>query len=232
MIQLYPLYRLQQVDSKIDLLTSRVGAADGGAELHKKIRAREHKLQVTDKEFHRLKTLLKDSELQLATVESHAKDIEKKLYAGRITNPKELAGFNTELEQLRAQKSDLEDKVLDLMEKVEDAKGEVTALETRLQKARNELEDREQRSDTTKRQTEQQLEELRKKRESLAQEIESALMTRYETLRKRKDGIAVARLDGITCGECGTGLPESIKRRIQERQLEVCSYCERILFTD
>lgn len=232
MIQLYPLYRLQQVDSKIDLLLKRAAAGEDNAELHKKIRAREHKLQVADKEQHTLRTHLKDTELQLASVEAHIKKLEKELYSGKTTNPKELAGFTQEIEQLKAQKSAIEDKVLDFMDKVETNKAEMEAVQTRLEKARKELEAQAQKSGSSKREAEAQVEELRKKRDEMAQEIEPVLMSRYETLRKRKDGVAVAKLEGNACGECGTGLPDSVRRKVQERQLELCSYCERILFTD
>jgi len=232
MIQLYPLYRLQQVDSKIDHLLGKINAGDDSEELQKKIRIRDRKLQATEKELHALKTQLKDTELKLATVESHIKDFEKKLYSGKTTNPKELASFTTEIDLLKAQKSGFEDTVLELMDKVETTKTEAATVKTRLDKGKKDLEQHGLKSGTVKHEAEAQLEELRKKRDEMAAEIEHTLISLYERLRKRRQGIAVARLEQNACGECGTGLPESVRRRVQERQLEVCSYCERILFTD
>lgn len=232
MIQIYPLYRLQQVDSKIDLLDRQSGANDGSAEIQKKIRVREKKLQETDKQRHALRTQLKDNELKLASIESHVKTIEKKLYSGGTTNPKELAGFNHELEILRGQKSTLEDTVLALMDQVEATDTELGTIKSRLEKAIKELGEHAQKSGDSRREVEAQREELSKKRAGMAAEIEPSLLSRYESLRKRKDGIAVSKIENSACRECGAQVPDSIKRRIQERQLEVCSYCERILFTD
>ena len=44
MIQIYPLFRLQQLDSRIASLEHQLGAAEGNAEIEKKIRIRERKL--------------------------------------------------------------------------------------------------------------------------------------------------------------------------------------------
>jgi predicted nucleic acid-binding Zn-ribbon protein len=232
MIQIYPLYRLQQVDSRIDLLASQASAGDGNAEIEKKIRVRERKLGEADKQLHALKTQLKDSELRLASIETHMKDIEKKLYSGSTSNTKELAGYNQELGILKGQKSTLEDGVLSLMEQVEAAAAEVLTLKGRIEKAKKELEEHQARHGATRSEALAQIDDLRKKRDALSGEIDASLLSRYEALRKRKDGVAVAKIDHNACQECGAQVTDAIKRRVQERQLELCSYCERILFTD
>lgn len=232
MIQIYPLFRLQQMDSRIALLERQMAAADGSAEIEKKIRVRERKLGEAEAMRQSLRTRLKDTELRLASVESHVKDITKKLYSGSTTNSKELAGFNQELEMLKNQKSGLEDEALSLMEQAETASAEVDAIAVRLEKAHHELSEHRDKAGASKRDTEVQLVELKEKRVGMAAEIDATLMTRYEKLRHRKDGIAVARIESNSCGECGTAVLESVKRHVQERQLELCSYCERILFTD
>lgn len=232
MIQIYPLFRLQQLDSRIALLERQIGAADGSADIEKKIRVRERKLGEAETLRQSLRTRLKDTELRLASVESHIKDITKKLYSGSTTNAKELTGYNQELEMLKAQKSSIEDEVLSLMEQAEAATADAEAIAARLEKARHELSEHRDKSGASKRDVEEQLAELKEKRGGMAADIDATLMTRYEKLRQRKDGVAVARIENSSCGECGTAVLESVKRHVQERQLELCSYCERILFTD
>lgn len=232
MIQIYPLYRLQQLDSKIDLLDRQAATTDGNAEIEKKIRIRERKLAEADKQHHALRTQLKDTELRLASLESHIKDLEKKLYSGSTTNTKELAGYSQEVGILKGQKSTLEDAVLALMEQVETVVNEMATIKTRLEKAKKELDEHHQKSGDVRRDATTQLDELRKKRDAMISEIEASLMSRYEALRKRKDGVAVAKIEQNACHECGAQVTDAVKRRVQERQLELCPYCERILFTD
>lgn len=232
MLQIYPLFRLQQLDSRISLLERQLGASGEDAEIQKKIRVRERKLAEAESARQSLRTRLKDAELRLASIESHIRDINKRLYSGSTTNSKELAGYAQELEMLKGQKSGLEDDVLSLMEQVETLNSEADAIRGRLEKAHHELEAQHARSGASKKELESQLHELQEKRAVQAAEIEAVLLSRYEKLRQRKDGVAVARIEGNSCGECGTAVLESVKRHVQERQLEVCSYCERILFTD
>lgn len=232
MLQIYPLFKLQQTDSRIALLERQMGAADGHAEIEKKIRVRERKLAEAEAQHQSLRTRLKDTELRLASVESHAKDIEKKLYSGSTTNSKELGGFTQELGLLKKQKSDLEDEVLSLMEQAETIAAESEAVRGRLAKARHELDEHREKSVATRRDVGAQLDDMKAKRSTQAAEIDGGLLARYEKLRQRKDGVAVARIENNSCGECGTAVLESVRRHVQERQLELCSYCERILFTD
>ena len=235
MIALYPLYRLQQVDTRILQLQNKLSASDGSAELEKKVRVRESKRQTLEKQLHANRISLKDAELQLATVEARVREIQKKLYSGNTRNPKELASFNKELALLGTQKGELEERVLQLMDEVEATITDLTALEGRLSRARKELDAQRQQTQSVRDQFEEQLGELVEKRNQMVAELvesDNSLLIRYEALRKRKDGVAVARLEANNCGECGTGLPDSIRRRVQERQLVYCSSCERILFTD
>ncbi|NDD27836.1 MAG: hypothetical protein EB084_06160 [Proteobacteria bacterium] len=232
MIQIYPLFRLQQLDSRIASLEHQLGAAEGNAEIEKKIRIRERKLGELDTQRQGLRTKLKDTELRLATVESHIRDIEKKLYSGSTVNSKELAGYSQELELLKKQKGDLEDTVLALMEQVESTAAEAAAVQARLEKARKELGEHHDKVGSSKRETEAQLTQVREKRTEQATEIEEGLLARYDRIRARKEGIGIVRIESGACGECGARITDAVKRRVQERHLELCPYCERILYTD
>ncbi len=75
--------------------------------------------------LHKVSGDLKDTELKLEGVETKRKNYQQKLYQGTVTNAKELANIEKEIEALGRQRSDLDGKVLELMEQVEQAQAEM-----------------------------------------------------------------------------------------------------------
>jgi len=232
MSNMYHLYKLQQADTKIAVLEHRLTTLAPSEEHAKTVRVRERKVKEATEALHHLKVKLKESEHNLATVEDHRKQIEKKLYDGKTTSTKELAGFQAEADQMRAQQGKHEEQVLEVMDQVSQQEQEVANLADRLQRGRKALEDEAKKLEQERHDLEAQVAELRQKRIAMAAEIEPPMLSRYDLLRQRKKGVAVARLQGQACGECGVSLPEPVRRRVEERQVEVCSSCERLLFAE
>ena len=56
---------------------------------------------------------------EVATVEAKAAEVDAKLYSGTITSPRELQGFQDDLQSLRRRQRHLEDDVLAFMEQTE-----------------------------------------------------------------------------------------------------------------
>ena len=232
MSQLRPLYNLQQLDSKLAFLEAQAAQVDPGTELRRKLQSRQQKLTKLTEDRAALKLSLKDTELKLASVAAHVGEINKKLYSGKTRNPKELASFNLELKQLNGQKDVLETQALDLMEKLETQEGEMQKVERLVDAARKSVEEHEKLTADAQRQIEEQLQETRRRRDLLVRDIDATMLVRYDVLRKRKKGVAVVHMLGNACGECGANLPDSVRQRVRERHLELCSNCERILFTE
>lgn len=71
---------------------------------------------------------------------------------------------------------------------------------------------------------------LKKLREQTAEAIPAPLLTRYEELRKRKAGSAVAKLEGDLCTACNVTVPTGIASAARNNdELTPCPGCGRIL---
>ncbi|MBM3464513.1 MAG: hypothetical protein FJX76_20655 [Armatimonadetes bacterium] len=232
MTQLWLLYRLQQIDSKIRVSEHGLTQLVPSDDLARKISVRQRKLKEMDEALHKLRTQLKDAELKLASITSHRTEIEAKLYSGKVTNPKELSGFQMESDQLKHQAGEVEDKALELMEQIDGQTAEMDKLKKHLEHAVKQQEDEGKSQAATRVQIEAEIAENNRKRAALVAELETPLITRYEGLRKRKDGVAVTKMQGTACGTCGVTVPEPVRRRVLERELETCPSCERILFSE
>jgi uncharacterized protein len=76
-----------------------------------------------------------------------------------------------------------------------------------------------------------QLHDLRIDRESLAKDVESAWLARYERIFKRTGDFAVVRVENGACGGCHMKLPPQVVHNAKRNlTLVECSFCSRILY--
>ena len=115
------LYELQEVDLEIqhkaEVLTqvkSQLGRDD-------ELVAARSILDTAKKQIADLEHQQKTEDWELDDLRSKIAAVEKKLYGGSMKNPRELTGFQQELEILKAQRAEREDKLLTIMIDVESA---------------------------------------------------------------------------------------------------------------
>ncbi|MDQ7820867.1 MAG: C4-type zinc ribbon domain-containing protein [Armatimonadota bacterium] len=226
------LYALQQLDAAVARLEAARASVDDGSALRarvEKVRAEEDAARA---DLHGRRVRLRDLELQLQAAGDKAARVSQDLYGGRIHNPKELAALQDELEALTRQRRRLEDEILTLMEEIEEGARRLAALEAARRAAEAELEARLAASRRELQALEAELLEVRRQREEAAAQIDPALLRRYERLRERKDGVAVAAVSGAACGACHVALPEALLARLQQGDdvLLTCEECGRILY--
>lgn len=225
------LYVLQQIDTALARLESARASLDDGSVLRARAEQVRAGVDAARADLHSRQVRLRDLELQLAAAGDKAARVAADLYGGRIRNPKELEALQEELEALRRQQRRLEDEILALMEEVEEGGRRLAALESDWRAAEAELEARLAAYRDQVQALEAELAALRRRREEVAAEIEPDLLRRYERLRERRGGVAVAAVTEGTCGACHVALPEAVLVRLQTEEdiLLTCEECGRIL---
>src|SRR5690606_13009687 len=74
---------------------------------------------------------------------------------------------------------------------------------------------------------------LKRKREAVATKMGEKLLERYEAMRKRKSGIAIAPVENGVCGACHVQLPTGVVSGLGSVQtLVLCPSCGRYLYSD
>jgi len=225
------LYRLQEVDTELDAKRRRLQNVETSlGETEELVQARD-KLQHTESAYRRWQATLQDLELKMAALENKIKSSEQRLYSGTVKNPKELASLQEELNYLRRRKSAEEDRLLEAMIGVEEheaawqgaqahwetVEAAWTASQAELSEERDELLAR--------------LDALRELRANRETAVESVDLNKYEYLRRRKSGTAVARLKGNLCTSCHVEVPSSrLQPARQGETLVFCGSCGRILY--
>src|SRR5437660_7702940 len=99
-LQIDTMLALQELDSEIERLRKELARLDAGAEVRRQYEALRVHSEKLEAQLRASRAELADAELDLKGVEQKKKDFEKRLYAGTVTNPKELTAIEREIEML------------------------------------------------------------------------------------------------------------------------------------
>ena len=135
-----------------------------------------------------------------------------------------------ELTLLRKRQSELEEKILSLMDEIDTAETSLTDAELTLEKtkksrtAENEVLSLEQNAKN------QELQQLQKQRDNVAATLDDDVLQLYEGLKPRTRGNPVASMkaDG-TCGLCGVQQNRTDENNVRRGEVTQCNNCRRIL---
>ena len=142
---------------------------------------------------------MKDSELKLKSVEDKRQTYQNRLYQGGSTNAKELANMEKEIAALGRQRADLDERILELMEQVEQAQAHVTAAEEQAREADTRHADTVAAFRSRYDALTLELTDLTRRRADAATLVEDkAFLKRYEDIRAKSGGVAIAKIeDGV-----------------------------------
>jgi predicted nucleic acid-binding Zn-ribbon protein len=204
------LLELQDRDLAIDQLQHRRANLPERAALTE----RQSTLQRTERTLTELRAQLHEIEQSQRRIEDDVAMIDaksaaenKKLNSGSITAPREIQALSDEIDALGRRKRALEDGEIELMEKGEPLGADVTRLEQEQAAAEDEVTRLVAAIATEETSIEEQLAGLRGERAAAAEGLPDDLLARYERLRAKLGGIAVARLEGDRCLGCHVSLP-------------------------
>lgn len=169
---------------------------------------------------------------EVATVEAKASEIDSTLYGGGVTSPKELQALQAELDSVRNRQRQIEDQVIEVMELIDPLDSDLDARAS----ARTQMEQRRlalvEELGEAEREVLAELDEVDSARAALSPSIAPELLSHYEGLRERYDGIGVAKLTGATCGGCHLMLSATELDRVRHEPADAlvhCDECGRLL---
>lgn len=181
-------------------------------------------------EMSKLQLTQKRLENEVATLESRRKSEEGRMYSGAITSEKEVEALRHELASLKTRKSDLEDELLEVMERSEEVEGMVSSLKTRHAELQEALPGLTTARDEAAVDIDAELAETKARRDELTAELPQLVLDAYADLLQRKQGLAVAELSGGTCMGCRLQLTASEMEEVRsdaKRHLAICPQCGR-----
>jgi uncharacterized protein len=221
---------LQDRDRKIALLGGEMAAlGPQRARIQQNVAALEQRLESIRGKVRQIESDRKRLELE---VESKKLQIEKySLQQFQTKKNEEYRALAHEIEMARAAIRELEDQQLTLMEQGETAHQELVVAQKTVKEAKELSE--QQLSDFAAREgnIQAELTRLQSDRDQLAAEVDSAVLPRYERLRRTKGERVLVGIANGVCGGCHMRLPAQVLVSCQsDQEIVTCTNCGRILY--
>lgn len=157
---------------------------------------------------------------------------QQRLDSGAVTSPKDLENLQREITSLAKRQGDLEDVVLEVMERREAAQERVTELSDRVSAVQAKADDATARRDAATEELDTEAASVTKEREVVAASVPADLLKLYDKLREQQGGIGAARLYQRRCEGCRLELNiteiNEVKAASPDTVLR-CENCRRIL---
>jgi len=172
------------------------------------------------------------AEGDLASIEARIAEVDRRLYSGAVTIPRELQAMQADRDLLHQRAGLLEDEVLEAMGEREPLDEEVAALEA--ERSRLDGEGSRLRAAIAEAQItiDAELATEAARRAETAAGLPADIVSLYERLRTRHGGVGAALLVGGRCDGCHLTLPATEVDRIKREPpdaLVTCDQCGRIL---
>jgi predicted nucleic acid-binding Zn-ribbon protein len=229
---LSPLIELQKLDLRI-------------MEINEQRRKIPERLHAVEAPLREAKLVLESTNVAVEALvkerRSHEKDVEAqdahtdKMRArlSELKTNKEYQAHLFELQMANKKKSEIEDKVLACMEKIEQLQLTAKEAQEKVQVADQAFTQEKRVLDELDRTLSRELAELEARQRDRATHVEPTLLARYTKLKAaRKDQALAAIKDGI-CSGCRLQIPPQLIAEVKRSQdLHACPYCHRMLYWD
>jgi uncharacterized protein len=225
------LYELQKVDTLWEKVRRRLTQLRTLLVESDELKAARQLLAAAEQEHQRWQTQQRSAELEVQSLMGRIIATEQQLMSGQVRNPKELAALQSSLEALRRQRDSVEEEgvaallqVEEGLQQVEKQRKTTQTLERKWAASQTELL-------TEDAKLKKAFMQCKKQRESIAEALGATLLKRYEDLRQRKAGIAIAAIEREMCSACHVKVPTGVisAARAQGNDFVFCTSCARIL---
>jgi hypothetical protein len=180
-------------------------------------------------EYVRLNSLKKEKEALLATKEAaiakHTSDL------NTIKANDMYKNCLLEIEKAKADKSVVEDEILQLMEDIDKELVNLKKYEEETKAKEAEINKEIAEAKQTIEKAKENIETVQKERDEFAKTIDKNILSQYERIRESRNGQGIATIDGESCSGCNMVLrPQLIVQATKCKELVYCDNCSRILF--
>ncbi len=227
----FGLFRLQQVDSRINRIETRLASI-------REILGNDIELQEALKQIKTAEADQRDSEQaqQKSEQEAHSQQVkiqqaESSLYGGSVHNPKELQDLQADIVSLKKHLANLEERELEAMLKTEAAQTALQNAQANMEKIQARLGNEHHQLLGEQFSLTHDLMSLQSERSATTNEVLAEMLMVYEDLRMEKRGVAVAEVSENSCDACGSTLSPSVQQSARRAtQLVYCPSCGRLLY--
>jgi predicted nucleic acid-binding Zn-ribbon protein len=227
------LFQLQQLDLELDRLAHEQKAVTTSLQGNTRLRRIRKELEYLQQQLQAGQQAQEESEWTLNDLALRLQQKEERLYNGTVTNPKELQSLQYEVQQLRAQYNRQEERVLEALDTTEVLTETLQQKQSDLKKAEDLWQSEHDGLMARQSQLTARKDDFVQKRQQLVAYLTEEQLTRYNTMRRAKQGRAVSKVEQSACQWCRVILTPSELQHVRiSSELQTCTNCGRILYYD
>jgi predicted nucleic acid-binding Zn-ribbon protein len=224
------LFGLQEIDLSRDSRRALIADIDSRLGESEDLIAARELVQTSEAEAEALRREQRGIDADLQDLDAKIQPLEKKLYDGSIRNPKELTDLQKDVEHLKERRRVLDEQDLTLMDRVDAANQALESARRRLAELEQSWKQDVADLRATQERAQREMLQLDTERQRRVAAMDRGIVGLYDSLRPKKAGRAVARVERGTCQGCRLSLPTHIAQRARSASAIVqCPSCERIL---
>jgi hypothetical protein len=225
------LARLSEVDLALDSGRARLAEIAAALKEPAELAAARSALSAADAELSRWQGIQQDRDTAQQHVAEKLSRAEKRLYSGEIRNSREVQDAERDVQQLRHQRADAEEALLEALVAVEGLTEDCTAQSARVAKLAADWEGTKARLRSEQARLKERLTAEQARQVVIRRAIAPDLLALYDNLRPRRGGRAIAVLEGDMCSACRVAVPPTkLEAARYGEELVYCGNCGRLLW--
>jgi uncharacterized protein len=223
------LWTLQRLDSELDTLRVKVEEIPRKIEgMNLTVSDEKRELEECRKKIIDVKKNYKLAEVDIKEADEQVGAKSAQLYSAKTNE--QYKAFLKEIEHLRQAKGVGEEKMIILMEQLEQAEARAKALEHEVKDVEGETVERIRTLEHELKELQQAITTREAERVTALAGVDKDIVNVYERIRKNKRGVAVVSAAESRCGGCLNPLPPQMTVEIGRKdRLHFCEHCGRIL---
>ena len=200
-------------------------------EIDSTVQARKRSLEIADEEILELNVRKDPLEVDLKENQSLLDAADTRIK--KIKTNKEFLALQREIDIAKKRKSDLEDQILQLMEKIEARAKERDRILKTFEKDRVVLDEKKEALLKKQKELQAIINKLKGQLDVLRVKVDRALLSRYDRIKEKRNGLVVVEcVDGVCMG-CHIHIqPQLFNDLVRGDRMISCPACQRILYVN
>lgn len=229
--QTFKLFRLQQIDNELSKGRARIEEIELALADDSRENFSQEQLDLARNERDSANKALRFAEQNVQAQRLKIEQSEATLYSGKVVNPKELQDLQMEVESLRRYLSTLEDRQLEAMLEFDDKEEDYLHMSEKHGKLLEEISHEKHDLGDEMKTLLDVFARHESERQASISNIDPQELRLYESLRNKKNGVAVAQVIEKTCAACGSTLTAASFSAVHNPNvITYCPTCGRILY--
>ena len=151
---------------------------------------------------------------------------------GEIRTPREYAALSREIDIAKKTNDGQSEQVRELTAQAAEIKKSIDAKEEVLSEREAAAQAETEEIAKVRAAAEEKMKALDARRAAAAKVVDPGLLAKYENIKRRRAGVAVAPVVGMTCKGCNRNIPPQLAITLQRaNSIETCPNCHRIIYS-